>query len=138
MSDNRYYVNSPRGGTLFSACASGIWGKSHAHFGSHVIMLNMSVVEDMRKVLQDFLAPELRSVHARLDAMDEKLAAQAKVTDARFQEVLIRIDATNGRIDNLKSSLENRIDVTNDRIDNLKTSLDLDKRVERLETRQTH
>jgi tetrahydromethanopterin S-methyltransferase subunit G len=98
----------------------------------------MSVVEDMRKVLQDFLEPELRSVHARLDAMDEKLAAQAKVTEARFQEILTRIDATNGRIDNLKSSIENRIDVTNDRIDNLKTSLDLDKRVERLETRQTH
>jgi predicted nucleic acid-binding Zn-ribbon protein len=98
----------------------------------------MSVVEDMRKVLQDFLAPELRSVHARLDAMDEKLEAHAKVTEARFQEVY-------GRIDNLKTSIEtridatnNRIDVTNDRIDNLKTSLDLDKRVERLETRQTH
>jgi hypothetical protein len=62
-----------------------------------------------------------------------------------FQEVLVRIDATNGLIDNLKTSIETRIDatnqridVTNDRIDKLKTSLDLDKRVERLETRQTH
>lgn len=63
--------------------------------------------------------------------MDEKLQAQAKVTEARFQEVLARID-------NLKSSLETRIDVTNDRIANLKTSLDLDKRVERLETGQSH
>jgi hypothetical protein len=73
-------------------------------------MPNISVVGDMRKVLQDFLAPELRSVHARLDAMDEKLEAQAKVTDARLQEVLVRIDATNGRIDNLKTSIETRIE----------------------------
>jgi tetrahydromethanopterin S-methyltransferase subunit G len=65
----------------------------------------MSVAEDMRKVLQDFLAPELRSVHARLDAMDEKLEAHAKVTEARFQEVLVRIDATNGRIDNQLENL---------------------------------
>ncbi len=92
----------------------------------------------MREVLQDFLAPELRWVHARLDAMDEKLLAHAKVTEARFPEILARID-------NLKSSLETRIDatnlridVTNDRMDNLKTSLDLNKRVERLENGQSH
>jgi hypothetical protein len=48
-------------------------------------MPNMNVAEDMRKVLQDFLVPELRSVHARLDnTMDEKREAHAKVTDARF------------------------------------------------------
>jgi hypothetical protein len=31
----------------------------------------MSVVEDVRQVLQDFLAPELREIRTRLDAMDE-------------------------------------------------------------------
>jgi tetrahydromethanopterin S-methyltransferase subunit G len=109
----------------------------------------MSAIEDMRKVLQDFLAPELRSVHARLDAMDEKLQAQSRVTEARFQEVFARIDGSNERIDNVKTSLEARIenvksslevrlDVTNDRIDSLKTSLDLDKRVGRLESSQSH
>ena len=69
-------------------------------------------------MLQDFLAPELRAVDAKFSALDEKLEAQAKVQEARHHEVMARID------------------VTNDRIDGLKTSLDLDKRVERLETRR--
>lgn len=46
----------------------------------------MSVVEDVRQVIQDFLAPELRAISARLDAQD-------KVIDARFNEVLARIQA---------------------------------------------
>jgi len=140
MSDNRYYVNPCRPGTSASPVFNAFDLLPLRYYG-----FQMSAVEDMRKVLQDFLAPELRSVHARLDAMDEKLEVHAKVTEARFQEVLVRIDATNGRIDNLKTSIETRIDstnqridVTNDRIDNLKTSLDLDKRVERLETGQSH
>ncbi len=31
----------------------------------------MSVVEDVRKVLQDFLAPELREIRGQLAAMEE-------------------------------------------------------------------
>jgi hypothetical protein len=31
----------------------------------------MGAVEDVRQVLQDFLAPELREIRTRLDAMDE-------------------------------------------------------------------
>jgi hypothetical protein len=31
----------------------------------------MGVVEDVRQVLQDFLAPELREIRTRLDSMDE-------------------------------------------------------------------
>jgi hypothetical protein len=80
----------------------------------------MSVVEDMRKVLQAFLAPELRAV------------------DAKFSAVCARFDAIDEKLDALAKILEARFEATNDRIDDLKTSLDLDKRVERLETRQTH
>lgn len=32
----------------------------------------MSVVEDVRKVLQDFLAPELRSMSTRMDALEKQ------------------------------------------------------------------
>ncbi len=31
----------------------------------------MGVVEDVRQVLQDFLAPEMREIRTRLDAMEE-------------------------------------------------------------------
>jgi hypothetical protein len=32
---------------------------------------DMGVVEEVRQVIQDFLAPELREIRVRLDAMDE-------------------------------------------------------------------
>ncbi len=34
----------------------------------------MSVIEDIRKTMQDFLAPELREIKARLDAHDQRLS----------------------------------------------------------------
>ncbi len=35
----------------------------------------MSAVDDLDKVLQAFLAPELRAVNARLDAIDRRFEA---------------------------------------------------------------
>ena len=70
----------------------------------------MDVIEDVRKVLQDFLAPELRAINARLDAMK-------KVDEARHSEVLARSDSVAAQIDNLKVAFA------------------LDRRVERLENR---
>ncbi len=43
----------------------------------------MSVVEDMRKVLPDFLAPELRAVHAGFKAVDARLDAIEVKLDSR-------------------------------------------------------
>ena len=71
----------------------------------------MSVVDDFRKVLQDFLAPELRAISARLDAIE-------KVAEARHSELLTRIATVMALLESLKSSFE------------------LDKRIERLETKQ--
>ncbi len=84
--------------------------------------LTMSVVEDVRKVLQDFLAPELRTVHARLDAVEENM-------DTRFDAVKSRFSA----LEEVATARHNEI-LT--KIDGLKSSLDLDKRVERLESRK--
>ncbi len=33
----------------------------------------MSVIEDGRKVIQDFLAPELRAISVRLDALEKRM-----------------------------------------------------------------
>ena len=78
----------------------------------------MSTIDDIRKAMQDFLAPELRAVSARLDAIDSRLKAQDnrldaqdKVAEARHNEILARIEG-------------------------LKSSFELDKRIEKLETRQ--
>jgi hypothetical protein len=44
----------------------------------------MSVIEDTRKLLQDFLAPELRELTARIEALEEHADTRFKGVDARF------------------------------------------------------
>jgi hypothetical protein len=44
----------------------------------------MSVIEDTRKLPQDFLAPELRELTARLDALEERIETRFKGVDSRF------------------------------------------------------
>jgi tetrahydromethanopterin S-methyltransferase subunit G len=51
----------------------------------------MGAIEDTRKVLQDFLAPELRSITARLDALEKKTDDNERRADRRHDEVLSAI-----------------------------------------------
>jgi len=44
----------------------------------------MSVIEDTRKLLQDFPAPELRELTARIDALEERFEVRFKGIDTRF------------------------------------------------------
>jgi hypothetical protein len=46
----------------------------------------MSVIEDTRRLLQDFLAPELRELAVRIDALEKRM-------DARFETLENRMDA---------------------------------------------
>jgi len=51
----------------------------------------MSVVEDVRTVLQDFLAPELRELKARVEALEDKVDANERRAERRHDEVLSAI-----------------------------------------------
>jgi hypothetical protein len=51
----------------------------------------MSVVEDSRKVLQDFIAPELRADSARLDALEKKLDEGERRAEKRHDDVMTSI-----------------------------------------------
>ena len=57
----------------------------------------MSVIEDTRKLLQDFLAPELRELTARVGALEARMDARfdslEKTLDARFHGVDAHFDA---------------------------------------------
>ena len=47
----------------------------------------MSVTEDMRKVLQDFLAPELRSISVRMEALEkQRLEDKADLLKQRAED----------------------------------------------------
>jgi hypothetical protein len=45
----------------------------------------MGVVEDVRQVLQDFLAPEMREIRTRLDAMEE-------INRIRYENLIQRLE----------------------------------------------
>ena len=71
----------------------------------------MSVIEDTGKLLQDFLAPELRELSARVDAFEERM-------NARFDEAEKRMEArfgaseerTDARFDTSERRTEARFD----------------------------
>lgn len=75
-------------------------------------MESMSAVEDFRKAIQDFLAPELRTISARLDAIE-------KVMNVKFEAVDVKLDA-----------LSHQIQTVNEK-------LDIDRRLSKLEARQS-
>ncbi len=60
----------------------------------------MSVIEDVRQVLQDFIAPELKSLEARLTVLE------GQVTDLRTE-----MRAGFGRMEALFVRLENQINL---------------------------
>jgi hypothetical protein len=45
----------------------------------------MSAVEDTRKVLQDFLAPELRELKARIEALEQRMGDRFAQVDKQFE-----------------------------------------------------
>jgi hypothetical protein len=58
----------------------------------------MSVIEDTRKVIQDFLAPELRAIAVRLDALEKRFEESERRAESnerraerRHDEVLTAI-----------------------------------------------
>ena len=48
----------------------------------------MGVVEETQQVVQDFLAPELRAIAARLDALEKTVAANQRSSEQRHDAVL--------------------------------------------------
>lgn len=70
----------------------------------------MSIVEDVRQVFQDFLAPELRAISARLDALEKTVSARMesleRTMEARFAAQGTKIEAIDRKIDSLKESLD--------------------------------
>lgn len=82
----------------------------------------MSVIEDSRKVLQDFIAPELRGITARLDALEKRLDEKFDAQTKRFED---RFDAQDKRFEAQEKRLNEKLDSS------AKRSEELEKRVQR-------
>ncbi len=50
------------------------------------------MIEDSRKVLQDFIAPELRAIDVRLTALEKRFEEAQVRTDKRFDELNKHLD----------------------------------------------
>lgn len=90
----------------------------------------MSVVEEMRQVLQDFLAPELREIRARLDSMDKRMDTVESGNNLRYQALVQRIDV----VENVNAV---RYQAIIQRLEQIQQSFAFDKRISDLEAEKT-
>lgn len=77
----------------------------------------MSVIEDTRKMMQDFLAPELRQISARLDGLEKRLES----SDRKIDQVDLRAEKrhveANTKMDQVKQRAEKRHEHLSARLD---------------------
>ena len=97
----------------------------------------MEIAENVRKIFQELVLPELGVIkeesrkivtileltNKRLDDVNTHLADQSRRIDNLRSEITERIDETNKRIDEIRSDLTTRIDETNKRIDKVRSDL---------------
>jgi flagellar capping protein FliD len=85
----------------------------------------MSVVDEVRKAFQDFVAPDIKSLSVRLDAVDQRLDRVEKHVDQRFTDMQRQVDQ---RFDDLRRHIDSQFD-------SLRYDLRLNERVSAIESR---
>lgn len=111
----------------------------------------MSTVEDIRKGLQDFLVPELRSVAARLENLEKIIDLRFKNVETMlnhcFQSVEQRLQFLNEGLDLKFASEDSKLDAAlskqdvklttiDSKLPHLTELLELDRRLKKLEAQQ--
>ena len=59
----------------------------------------MSVIDDTRKVLQDVIAPDLKAINVRLDAVERVVNLRFEQIDKRFEQIDKRFEQMDKRMD---------------------------------------
>ena len=90
----------------------------------------MSVVEDVRQALQDFLAPALREARAHWESVDKRFDILEKGYDVRYQALVQRLDA-------IKNANAVRYQAVIQRLEQIQQSFAFDKRISNLEAEKT-
>ena len=70
----------------------------------------MGFIEEGRQLIQDFVTPEIRSLDARLTAVEERLGLLDARVEKRFDSVDKRFDSVDKRFDSAESSVGKRFD----------------------------
>lgn len=89
----------------------------------------MSVIEDVRQGLQDFLPPQQRELFARLDSLEKVMNTRLDAQDFKLEsirkEISARFEAQDAKFDGLNTAIQGISD-----------KLDLDRRLTKLESQQ--
>ncbi len=73
----------------------------------------MSVVNDVREVLQDFITPDLKAVQSELASLKDRLDRFERAVDQRFDKMDAGLDKMDSRFDKMDS----RFNKMDDRFD---------------------
>ena len=68
----------------------------------------MGAIEEVRTLLQDIVAPDLKSLTVRVENVEKQVAALEQRMDARFDKVDARFDKADARSDKLERDSEKR------------------------------
>ena len=108
----------------------------------------MSVIEDVRKVFQDLVAPELKSLSVKLDGFEREMKVRDETTQAKLdgfeREMRVRDETTQAKLDGLNARIDSGERLTHAKLEavsakmdaqyaSIMNALDLDKRVGLLE-----
>ena len=91
------------------------------------------MIEDVRQIFQDFLAPELRAITARLDGIDKRFEAAEKIADARHNETMTRFEMVQEQIRDVDLRSQARDREIEKSISALQETFQVSRRLERLE-----
>ena len=67
----------------------------------------MGFLEEGRQLFQDFVAPEIRAIEARLDALEKQVAALDAKTDKRSDQLESKIDRNQTQLMDTLHRMEN-------------------------------
>jgi tetrahydromethanopterin S-methyltransferase subunit G len=96
----------------------------------------MSVVEDVRTVVQDFLAPELRELKARVDALEKRMDDRFNQMADRFGQIDSRFGQVDSRFNQMEKNAQARHEQVMFAIQQLADYATLAQRVSRLESKE--
>ncbi len=99
----------------------------------------MSTVDDIRKLLQDMISPDLKALETRITALEREMDLRFKEVDGRFKNLEEKMDV---RFKHLEEKIDLKFDLVQANMatnqQSILQALDMARRIERLEERDSN
>jgi deoxyadenosine/deoxycytidine kinase len=101
--------------------------------------LDVSTVDDIRKLLQDMISPDLKALETRITALEREMDLRFKEVDGRFKNLEEKMDV---RFKHLEEKIDLKFDLVQANMatnqQSILQALDMARRIERLEERDSN